>query len=291
MPVHAATYSLVMINQQATYFNQMRQGAEREAKQLGATLIVFNANDVPSAQNNAMDDYIQQKVDGIAIDAIDVNGLRSSVKAANAAGIPVVGIDAVLPPGPQKSQVGVDNSVGGKLIANYLLNYVQGKLNGKARLGVVGALSSTIQNEREKACLDELAKHGGISIAGIVDGRNSQDVALTAAENLITANPDLNVIYATGEPAMLGAIAAVNAQGMNKQIKVIGWDLAAEVIRGIDTGVVLGVVQQDPVAMGAAAIRTLDSVHAGKTVEANIAVPLALVTSANVEPYRAVFKK
>jgi ribose transport system substrate-binding protein len=158
-------------------------------------------------------------------------------------------------------------------------------------VGVVGALSSTIQNEREKACLDELARHSGISIAGIVDGRNSQDVALTAAENLITANPDLNVIYATGEPAMLGAIAAVNAQGMNKQIKVIGWDLAAEVIRGIDTGVVLGVVQQDPDAMGAAAIRTLNSVHAGNLVEPDIAVPLTLVTSANVAPYRAVFKK
>ncbi len=287
----AATYSFVMINQQATYFNQMRQGAEREAKKLGAKLIVFNANDVPSAQNNAMDDYIQQKVDGIAIDAIDVNGLRSSIKAAAAAGIPVVGIDAVLPPGPQKSQIGVDNVVGGKLIADYLVKYVTGNLGGKAKVGVVGALSSTIQNARQKACLDELAKQGGISIAGIVDGRNSQDMALTAAENLITANPDLNVIYATGEPAMLGAIAAVNAQGMNKQIKVIGWDLAAEVIRGIDAGVVLGVVQQDPDAMGAAAIEALASVHAGKSVAPTISVPLTLVTSANVAPYRAAFKK
>jgi ribose transport system substrate-binding protein len=285
------TYSLILINQQATYFNQMREGAQKQADKLGAKLIVFNANDVPSAQNNALDDYIQQKVDGIAVDAIDVNGLRSSVKAAAAAGITVVGIDAVLPPGPQKAQVGVDNAVGGKLIADYLAKYVQTNLGGKARVGVVGALSSTIQNSRQKASIDELAKSPGISIAGIVDGRNSQDVALSAAENLITANPDINVIYATGEPAMLGAIAAVNAQGMNKKIKVVGWDLASEVIRGIDNGVVLGVVQQDPAAMGRAAIQALNDVHEGKTVEATISVPLAVVTKANVDPYRAAFKK
>ena len=287
----AQTYSLILINQQATYFNQMREGAQKQADKLGAKLIVFNANDVPSAQNNALDDYIQQKVDGIAVDAIDVNGLRSSVKAAAAAGITVVGIDAVLPPGPQKAQVGVDNAVGGKLIADYLAKYVQANLGGKARVGVVGALSSTIQNSRQKASIDELAKSPGISIAGIVDGRNSQDVALSAAENLITANPDINVIYATGEPAMLGAIAAINAQGMNKKIKVVGWDLASEVIRGIDNGVVLGVVQQDPAAMGRAAIQALNDVHEGKTVQPTISVPLAVVTKANVDPYRAAFKK
>jgi len=287
----ARTYSLILINQQATYFNQMREGAQKQADKLGAKLIVFNANDVPSAQNNALDDYIQQKVDGIAVDAIDVNGLRSSVKAAAAAGITVVGIDAVLPPGPQKAQVGVDNAVGGKLIADYLAKYVQANLGGKARVGVVGALSSTIQNSRQKASIDELAKSPGISIAGIVDGRNSQDVALSAAENLITANPDINVIYATGEPAMLGAIAAINAQGMNKKIKVVGWDLASEVIRGIDNGVVLGVVQQDPAAMGRAAIQALNDVHEGKTVQTTISVPLAVVTKANVDPYRAAFKK
>jgi ribose transport system substrate-binding protein len=285
------TYSLILINQQASYFNQMREGAQKQADKLGAKLIVFNANDVPSAQNNAIDDYIQQKVDGIAVDAIDVNGLRASVKTATSEGIPVVGIDAVLPPGPQKAQVGVDNAVGGKMIADFLVTYVRASLGGKANVGVVGALSSTIQNARQKASLEELARTPGITIAGTVDGRNSQDVALSAAENLITANPDMNVIYATGEPAMLGAIAAVNAQGMNKKIKIVGWDLAAEVIRGLDSGVVLGVVQQDPAAMGSAAIDALNDAHIGKSVPATISVPLVVVTKANVDPYRPIFKK
>ena len=49
-----------------------------------------------------------------------------------------------------------------------------------------------------------------------------QDNALRAAENLITANPGIDVIYATGEPALVGAIAAVESQGRTADIKVIG---------------------------------------------------------------------
>ncbi len=42
---------------------------------------------------------------------------------------------------------------------------------------------------------------------------------MTAAENLITGNPDLTAIYATGEPALLGAIAAVETVGGRRILK------------------------------------------------------------------------
>ena len=64
-------------------------------------------------------------------------------------------------------------------------------------------------------------------MAGVVDGQNIQDNALAAAENLITGNPDMTAIYATGEPALLGAIAAVESQGKQADVKVFGWDLTA----------------------------------------------------------------
>jgi ribose transport system substrate-binding protein len=111
-----------------------------------------------------------------------------------------------------------------------------------------------------------------------------------AAENLITANPDLSAIYATGEPALLGAVAAVESQGKQGQVKVVGWDLTASAIKGIDEGYVVGVVQQDPAGMGAAAVDALAKIHAGGMHEKQIAVPITIVTKDNVEPYRSVFK-
>ncbi|HEX3984896.1 MAG TPA: hypothetical protein VHX12_14485, partial [Acidisoma sp.] len=58
------TFALIQINEQALFFNQLQSGAAAAAKAGGANLVVFNANDQPTSQNNAIEAYIQQKVQG-----------------------------------------------------------------------------------------------------------------------------------------------------------------------------------------------------------------------------------
>ena len=284
------TYALVQINQQALFFNLMNKGAQDAAKASGKDLVIFNSNDNPVAQNDAIENYIQQGVKGILVAAIDVNGIMPAVKEAAAANIPVIAIDAVLPAGPQAAQVGVDNIEGGRIIGQYFVDYVQKEMGGQARLGIVGALNSAIQNQRQKGFEETLKSNPKITIANVVDGQNVQDKAMTAAENLITGNPDLTAIYATGEPALLGAIAAVENQGRQKDIKVLGWDLTAKAISGMDGGYVTAVLQQDPEKMGAEALNALNSITSGKTVPKTILVPATVVTKANVDSYRPLFK-
>ena len=284
------TFAMVQINEQALFFNQMMTGAQQAAKAAGVSLVVYNANDVPSAENNAIEAYIQQKVQGIIVDAIDVNGIMPAVQEAAAAHIPVVAVDSVLPKGPQLTQIGVDNTKAGKLLANVFLPYVQAHLGGKARIGVVGALNSFIQNQRQKGFMDAVTSTPGVSSVGVVDGRNIQDTALSVAETLLTGNPEMNVIYATGEPALLGAIAAVQSQGVQDRVKIFGWDLTAQAIKAMDAGFVIAVVQQDPSGMGAASVNALLAKMKGQAVPPATPVPVTIVTEANVGPYRSVFK-
>ncbi|MFB2551773.1 ABC transporter substrate-binding protein [Ensifer soli] len=284
------TFALVQINQQALFFNDMNRGAEKAAADAGVKLVIFNANNEATAQNSAIETYIQEKVAGMAVVAIDVNGIMPAVTQAADAGIPVVAIDAILPEGPQKAQIGVDNAKAGADIGKYFVDYVKANADGKAKIGIVGALNSYIQNVRQKGFEEAIAGNDGITVAGVVDGQNIQDNALAAAENLITANPDLTAIYATGEPALVGAVAAVESQGKQDTIKVFGWDLTADVIAGIDKGYVAAVVQQDPSLMGAAAVDALIKLSSGGTVDKVVSVPITIVTKENVEPYRAVFK-
>lgn len=291
---HAAaqekTFALVQINQQALFFNQMNEGAQKAADAAGAKLVIFNANNDPAAQNSAIETYIQQKVAGLAVVAIDVNGIMPAVQQAAEAGIPVVAIDAILPEGPQKAQIGVDNAKAGADMGAFFLDYVKANMDGKAKVGIVGALNSFIQNVRQEGFEKALEGADGIEKAGVVDGQNIQDNALSAAENLITGNPDLTAIYATGEPALMGAIAAVESQGKQESVRIFGWDLTAQAIAGIDAGYVAAVIQQDPAAMGAAAVDALKTLSDGGSVEATISVPVTIVTKENVEPYRAVFQ-
>jgi ribose transport system substrate-binding protein len=282
-------FALVQINQQALFFNQMNEGAQKAADAAGVELVIFNANNDPAAQNSAIETYIQEGVDGIAIVAIDVNGIMPAVDQAAAAGIPVVAIDAILPEdGKQSAVIGVDNGKAGADLGAYFVEYAKGA--GGAKLGVVGALNSFIQNLRMDGFTGVLNGVEGITIAGTVDGQNVQDTALAAAENLMTANPDMTAIYATGEPALLGAVAAVESQGRQADVKVFGWDLTASAVAGIDAGYVEAVIQQDPAGMGAAAVDALKTLSEGGTVERNISVPVTIVTKANVDDFRSMFQ-
>ncbi len=283
------TYALIQINQQALFFNDMNAGAQKAVDAAGDKLVIFNANNDPAAQNSAIETYIQQKVDGIIAVAIDVNGIMPAVKEADDAGIPVVAIDAILPEGPHKAQIGVDNEKAGADLGKYFVDYVAAH-GGTAKVGVVGALNSFIQNVRLKGFEDVAKAAPGVSFVGTVDGQNVQDTAMAAAENLMTGNPDMTAIYATGEPALMGAIAAVESQGKQDQVKIFGWDLTAQAVSGIDKGYVVAVIQQDPAGMGAEAVKALDTITSGGSVEKVLPVPVTIVTKETVEPFRAIFK-
>jgi ribose transport system substrate-binding protein len=286
----APTIALVTINQQALFFNQLNDGAQEAADAAGAELVIFNANNDPAAQNTAIENYVQQGVDALIIVAIDVNGVKPALETAKAAGIPIAAVDAVIPDGPQDVQVGVDNRGAGVEIGQFVVNYINENMGGQAQVGIVGALNSAIQNLRTDGFNEALAGNEGIEVVATVDGRNIQDNALSAAENLITGNPDLTIVYATGEPALIGAVSAVESQNATDRVKVFGWDLTAQVIRAIDGGYVVGVVQQDPYTEGKLAVEALLSILNGEQAEPQINVPITIVTSENVDQFRSMFE-
>ena len=286
---NAQTVALVTINQQALFFNQINDGAKQAADKAGAKLVIFNANNVAAAQNSAIEDYVAQKVDGIVLIAIDVNGVKPAVTAAKKAGIPVVAIDARIPDGDNAAFIGVDNRGAGEQIGKYFADYAKNKMGGSAKVGIVGALNSFIQNQRLDG-FKAAAQGAGVKFLDTVDGQNIQDVALTAAENLMTANPDMNALYATGEPALVGAISAVTSQQGTGKVKVFGWDLTAQAIKGIDEGWIVAVVQQDPFQEGVAGVETVLKIKKGETVNPSIDIPVTIVTKDNVDKFRSLFK-
>jgi ribose transport system substrate-binding protein len=281
---------LININFQALFFNQINDGASKAAEELGVDLqIVDGAND-PAKQVQAIETFVTQGVNAIIVVAIDVEGIKPAVQAAKDAGVFAVAIDAKVDVPPADAFIGVDNYGAGVQAGEWLVNYVNETMAGTANVGVVGALNSFIQNQRRDGFVEALKAAPGITVGEAVDGQNVQEVALTAAENLVTANPDMTIIYATGEPALIGVVAAVEAQGLQDKIQVIGWDLTKQSIDGMDAGYVKAVVQQDPYQEGYAAVETLLKLIAGETVEEEVLIPIAIVTPENLADFRGLFE-
>ncbi len=281
------TFVLVEVNQTMPYFTQLIDGAQKAAARNDADLIVYNANNDPVAQYNGIMTYIQQKVSGIILVAIDPNAIMPAVKLAAASGIPIVALDTVLPAGPQKAQVSFDQALGGKLLADLLVKDLAGR---KAKLAVVGASGSPNQGLREKSFEEALKPATNVALIATVDGRNNRDNSKSAVESVLQAHHDLDAVYATSGQALLGAIATVEAWNKQSTLKIVGWDLDQKAVEGIDAGYVLGVVRQDSAAEAGAAVDSLARLVHGGSVDASTVLPVTIVTKQNVDAYRSSVK-
>lgn len=273
---------MTQINQTAVFFTQMNEGATQAAKAAGCDLNIANANNDSAKQNSDIENFVSQGVTGLIVVAIDVNGVLPAIKAARDKGIKVTAIDAKLADGAVDTFVGVDNAKAGVAIGQWVID--NGLAKGKT-YGVVDAKNSFIQNLREDNFRKTVDAAGG-TYTQSVSGDNVQEKAATAAQDLVTARKNLDFIYTTGEPATVGAVAALKG---NTKTKIIGWDLTKEVIGGIDSGLVLAIVQQNPKQEGTEAVNELKSLLNGGMAKVFIDVPITIVKKDNVEPFRAVF--
>ena len=277
---------LVTSNLQALFFNQINNAAQKVADEAGVDLQIISGNDDSVTQANAFDNLIASGVDAIIVDAIDTDGIKPSVSKAAAAGIPVVAVDATVDDPGVSTQVGTANAEGGAQIGNTLAELA----NDTGTVGIVGALNSTIQLERQKGFTDTVSA-AGMTVGTVVDGRNIQENAQTAAENLLTGNPDMEYVYATGEPALIGLVAAVNSQSAQDRIKAVGWDLSDQAVSALQAGWLEGVVQQNTFEFGYEAMNAAIDLGCGRTAPADIPVPTQIVTPANVGDYMYYLEK
>lgn len=281
------TLGVVSIDEQTAFFSQMNTGIEDVAKKAGAKINFVSGKDDASTQVTGIENLISAKVDALVVDPYDQNALVPAFTKAKASGIPVVSVDGmVTDSNSYDTQVGTSNEEGGSDLAKSML-----KLSGgKGEVGIVGALNSTIQITRQEG-FEKTVKEGGMTVKSVVDGKNQADSAQTAAENLLTANPSLKYIYATGEPALNGAIAAAKSQGRT-DISIVGWDLSQTSADALKSGIAKAVIQQNTFGFGNEAAKAAINLACGtKSVDKSISVPITIVTKQNLSKYSYYLKE
>lgn len=280
----------VVINQEALFFKELIRGAEKAAAENNVELAITNGNNDTTTQNNAVENYTQQKLDAIIVNPIDADGIKPSLRAAKDAGVGVIAVDAVLNDPSVLTEVGTDNLESGRQIGEFVVKWAEENAQGKKlRIGEVAALNSTVQIARQKG-FNPVVEKAGHKIVQVVDGKNVQETALQAAEDLITGQGNrMDAVYATGEPALLGTLAAAKSQKATDRLSIFGWDLTKDAIAGIDDGYVAGIVQQDPYMEGVRAVEAAVQAANGEKPPKRIAVPITIVTKENVDKFRGLF--
>jgi simple sugar transport system substrate-binding protein len=230
----------------------------------------------------AIESMISQGVKGIAITPTSPN-LQTELQKAVDAGIKVVLVDNDIPAWTAKSSVvATDNLAGGKLAGTFLAQH----LKAGAKLGVLqGVLGAPSLDQRVDGMLATLGSAATVVAKSPTDCDETK--GLNAAQDMLTANPDLTALYAACGPPTTGALKAIeNAKIPAGQITVVGFDASSGEIDAILAGTELGSVAQFPDKMGSLGIQTLLDAVNGKTVQPNVDTGTEMVTKDNAASFK-----
>jgi len=228
----------------------------------------------------AIQSMIAQGVDAIAITPTSP-AVQGDLQKAVDAGIKVILIDNDIPDWDGKTAVvATDNGAGGELAGQWFVDNVPAGAKVALLQGVLG-------NPSLDARIDGFLKATGdhITVVATVATDCDQTKGLDAGQDIITANPDLDAIYAACGPPITGALGAVEAAGL-KDLITVGFDASPDEIAAIAAGTQTGSVAQFPDKMGSMGVQAAFDAVMGKSVEALIDTGTDMVTAENVKDYQ-----
>ncbi|MFC7278649.1 sugar ABC transporter substrate-binding protein [Paractinoplanes rhizophilus] len=230
---------------------------------------------------NIIENMITKGVKAIAITPTSP-AVQTALDKAVQAGIKVVLVDNDIPGWTGKSSVvATDNLAGGKLAGTWLA----GQLPAGAKIGVLqGRVGNPSLDDRVKGMKETLGTKA--QVVGEPATDCDQTKGLNAAQDLLTAHPDLTAIYGACGPPITGALQAVKGAGKKPgSITVVGFDASPDELAAIKAGEQTGSVAQFPAKMGSQGIETAVAAARGQTVPATIDTGTEMVTKENVSSF------
>jgi ribose transport system substrate-binding protein len=285
-----------------SYDAPMLAAAQAVAADNHATLKVFDANNNPQTQYSQLQDAINSgQYQGIIVQPIFGTGLTGLVKQAIGKGIKVVNMDQILGPNlsTDKPQVAglsanvtfVPTEIGTKL-GNLAVQACKASNLNPCKVGYLydvkaSALDVAIHGAFAKA----IAADPSVTVAAQGQSFFSPTVGLTAVQNMLQANPSLNLIVGSDQGIEGGAQALAAAHKTGKVI-LVGYGASAAALQGVASGAWYGDVAQAPASEGRlAVVAMIKALRDGKSsggIDPVAGLPAnGVVTKANASQFTA----
>jgi len=145
---------LAVANLQADFFNQIKQSVEKNAAAQGIEVITVDAKGDGATQVSQIQDLITQGIDALIYIPAGATAAAVPVKAAKAAGIPVINIDRNADGAPGDTFIATDSVTSAKQVCDYIVK----KAGGKGNMVIIhGQKGTTPEVDRSKGCGEVIA--------------------------------------------------------------------------------------------------------------------------------------
>ncbi|WP_235753831.1 substrate-binding domain-containing protein [Psychrobacillus sp. INOP01] len=304
--------------QDSPYFVSLVDAVKEYAEAEGWKVTVLDANGDTTKEAENMETFIAQGMDMIFLDAIEPDAVVPVINKAAEAGIGVINLDSgVNADADDITTVYSDNKQNGRLvglayaekmgdeeIVSITLSGAKGNVAGEERrtglfAGILEGKLGVSEDEAWKLAeeLDsQLASSGKasnaeakFSVVGQGWGAWTREDGLEAAEDLITANPNLTTVLGENDQMLLGAMTALKNAGIDNVDIVAAADGALEAYDLIKEGKYFATGENSPYKVAKLGVKIAKEIIVdGKDPESYEEITLtepAAVTKDNVDDY------
>ena len=251
----AQTRVVVVTHGQAAdpYWSVVKNGVDEAAKTLGVQAEYVAPETFDMARMAQMiDAATASKPDGMVISIPDADALGPSVKAAVAAGIPVIVVDS----GGAK----LTRELGGLLYlgqSEYEAGVMAGQRMKKENVTKAVCLNQEVGNTSLDDRCAGFAEGLGVAVpvvAGTIDPIEMKG----RTEAWLRTNPGIEFVLANGATSAEPALAALGEMGLNGKVKLGTFDLSPAILQAIQDGQMEWAIDAQPYLMGYVPVVMLD---------------------------------
>jgi ribose transport system substrate-binding protein len=282
----------IIVKDTTTYYWQIvLAGARKAGKDLNVAVPQLGAqseSDI-NGQISILENAVSEKPAAVVISPTQFKSLGKPIDEA-AKKVKIIGIDSAADSKAFTSFLTTDNVQGGRVAADALAAAITakyGKPEGQVALITsipgVGSLDQRAKGFKEQIA----AKYPGLKLIAdkVADGMPT--TGLNIMTDLITANPDLRVVFASNLTMAQGAGQAIAENKVSDKIMLIGFDSDDKTVKLLADGTIKALVVQDPFRMGYEGIKTALAASRGEKVPENVDTGVNLITKENMNSERS----
>lgn len=261
------------------------QSIRDAAEEVGAEVIVTNANAELPKQISDIQDLINQGVDILVVAPVNSDGLTPALEAAAEAGIPVITIDRKVNDEACSEYVaflGSDFYEQGQRAADALAEETDEEANVLVLLGPSG---NNVTDGRRDGFVDRIEEaYPDITIVAEQTANASRAEGQDVTAQLLQTNPEIDAVYAFNDESGLGAMTAIQAAGLapGEDVVIVSVDGTRNAVQAIVDGTYNVTIESNP-RFGPLVMETLQAFYDGEAIAEDIIIEDGEYTSENAE--------
>ncbi|MEC5407627.1 substrate-binding domain-containing protein [Paraburkholderia sp. MPAMCS5] len=267
-----------------SYWQWVAYGVKQRAKELGMDYVEFTSENSPAKQMDNVKTALTRGVTAIVMGPVSSTSTPPVLRLLKDKSVPIA--FAGIGPGPGQtdytSAVTANNYETGKAQGSYVCKLA--KERGGNKIAMLSLPQDRENAQKYMKGAKESFSADGCELVQVLETHGlTVNEAVSQANDILTAHPDVKAIYGMYDEAATGAAKALQTRGLTGKVAVVTADGSPTTIRLLRDGAIQGIFLQEAVGQGIDATTQVHNALNKKPTTQELALKEPLVTKETID--------